>query len=134
MFKLSKLVDYSIVLLTEMSGSGEIKVSSSILAEKTGIPEPTVSKVLKLLSKSDILSSVRGAGGGYALNKSINEISVVDVINSIDGPVALTACVDGSNDCCKINDNCPIKGNWNPVNTAVIEALSKVSVHTVSNK
>ena len=74
------------------------------------------------------MTSTRGASGGYLLDKTPQEISVAAVITALDGPVALTACVEGSDECCAREDACPIKGQWNPVNIAMQEALEGVSL------
>src|ERR1700744_220170 len=95
MLRLSKLTDYAVVVLVRLSGMEGIQTSPGIAAA-TGIPEPTVAKVLKTLTASDLVSSQRGAKGGYRLNRHLSTIPVADVIAAIDGPIALTACVAGS--------------------------------------
>ncbi|MCB1530173.1 MAG: SUF system Fe-S cluster assembly regulator [Rhodospirillales bacterium] len=128
MIKLTKLTDYAVVILAEMAARKGVLLQASGLAVKTALPEPTVSKVLKLLAKGGVVTSVRGAGGGYMLDKMPEEISVAAVVTALDGPVALTACVEGSDECCAREEDCPIKGQWNPVNMAMREALEGVSL------
>ncbi len=128
MIKLSKLTDYAVVVLTEMArGQGKLCTASQ-LAEQTTLPEPTVAKVLKLLAKGGVVASTRGANGGYKLNHTPDQISIAAVVTALDGPVALTACVDGSDECCSHAGSCPIKGQWNPVNIAMKAALENVSL------
>ena len=66
------------------------------IAATTGIPEPTVAKVLKTLAAGGLVASQRGARGGYRLLRPLSAIPVADVIAAVDGPIALTACVEGS--------------------------------------
>lgn len=128
MIKLSKLTDYAVVVLSEMARDAESLSTASGLAEKTTLPEPTVAKVLKLLAKGDVISSTRGVNGGYRLNAAPDAISIAKVITALEGPVALAACVEGSEECCSHSAGCPIKGQWNPVNVAMRNALENVSL------
>ncbi len=127
MLRLSKLTDYAVVVLVRLSGMDGVQTSPGI-ASATGIPEPTVAKVLKILAGSDLVSSQRGARGGYRLNRRLADIPVADVIAAIDGPIALTACVDGSATECESLSLCPMRGRWDPVNDAIQNALSSITL------
>ena len=128
MIKLSKLTDYAVVILAEMAmGEGKQQTASG-LSEKTGLPEPTVAKVLKLLARGSLITSSRGVNGGYMLSKTPLEITMAAVITALEGPVMLTSCVDGSDDCCSHSISCSMKGKWNPVNDAMQKALENVSL------
>jgi Rrf2 family protein len=98
------------------------------IAATTGIPEPTVAKVLKTLSTGGLVTSQRGARGGYRLNRDLAEIPIADVIAAIDGPIALTACVDGSVGGCESQGMCPMRGRWDPVNDAIYQALTSITL------
>tara|TARA_B100000508_G_scaffold137452_2_gene132014 strand:+ start:893 stop:1369 length:477 start_codon:yes stop_codon:yes gene_type:complete len=128
MIKLSKMTDYAVVILAEMASHNGALLSATGLSEKTALPEPTVSKVLKLLTKKDIIASKRGINGGYSLVKMPENINMAEVITALDGPIALTACVEQSEQCCAHEVNCKIKGQWNPVNAAMQKALEDVSL------
>ena len=127
MLRLSKLTDYAVVVLVRLSDMEGVQTSPG-LAAATGIPEPTVAKVLKTLAASDLVSSQRGARGGYRLNRDLSAIPIADVIASIDGPIALTACVEGSGSGCESQGLCPMRGRWDPVNEAIYQALSSISL------
>jgi FeS assembly SUF system regulator len=132
MVRLSKLTDYAVVLLTQMvrKGSpcdGKIATTAS-LSEITGLAHPTVSKILKRLTKTGLLIAHRGAAGGYELARSADEISVADIITALDGPIALTDCAQGSSQSCNMEKNCPINGHWNRVNLAIRNALQSVNL------
>jgi FeS assembly SUF system regulator len=127
MLRLSKLTDYAVVVLVRLSGMDGVQTSPGIAAA-TGIPEPTVAKVLKTLAGGDLVSSQRGAKGGYRLNRDLSAIPIADVIAAIDGPIALTACVDGSSVGCDSQALCPMRGRWDPVNDAIQKALSTITL------
>jgi FeS assembly SUF system regulator len=127
MLRLSKLTDYAVVVLVRLSGMDGVQTSPGIAAA-TGIPEPTVAKVLKTLAGGDLVSSQRGAKGGYRLNRDLSAIPIADVIAAIDGPIALTACVDGSSVGCDSQALCPMRGRWDPVNDAIQKALSSITL------
>lgn len=128
MIKLSKMTDYAVVILADMAQRNGHLVNASALAESTKLPEPTVSKILKLLTRHEIVSSTRGMNGGYALKKTPEQITMALVVKATDGPIALTACVDESADCCDRAQSCSMKGKWNPVNQAMQSALEGVSL------
>ena len=127
MLKLSKLTDYAVVVLVRLS-HGEACQTAPGIALATGVPEPTVAKVLKALAAVHLVLSQRGARGGYRLARGLAEISVAQVVTAIDGPIALTACVEGSGAGCEAEQHCPVRGRWDPVNTAIRAALSAISL------
>jgi Rrf2 family protein len=73
-----------------------------------------------------LVASLRGARGGYRLARKLDCIPVSDVIEAIDGPIALTACVDGGD--CESGCLCPMRGRWDPVNQAIRAALTAISL------
>jgi len=125
MLRLSKLTDYAVVVLVRLS-RGEAVQTSPGIALATGIPEPTVAKVLKALAGGGLVASLRGARGGYRLTRSLDVIPVSDVIAALDGPIALTACVDGGG--CETQHVCPMRGRWDPVNEAIRTALGGITL------
>jgi FeS assembly SUF system regulator len=130
MIKLSRLTDYAIVLLTQMALEGKGVHAASALAEKTFLPLPTVSKVLKHLTKAGVISAQRGAAGGYVLAREPAAISVASLIEAMDGPIAITDCAGSSEDegCCNVQATCPARGNWDKLNMAIRGALEAVSL------
>ena len=128
MIKLSRLTDYAVVILAAMAGRDGALMSASSLSAATSLPEPTVSKVLKLLSKGGVINSERGVNGGYALRNKPDRIMVSDIIAAMEGPIALTACVEGSHEGCVIENICRQRGRWDIVNRAVVTALENVTL------
>ena len=129
MLKLAKLTDYGIVLLSYMARDpGETARTARELADKSGLPLPTVSKVLKTLSRSGLLVSHRGKHGGYSLAREPQLISVADMLEALEGPLSLTECATDMPTACDIESSCPVHSNWKVINRAVLEALSRVTL------
>ena len=134
MIKVSKLADYAVVVLASLSQSDAGQMTASGISAATGLPEPTVAKVLKLLAKADLLQSARGANGGYSLKSAPTEISIADIIAAVEGPISLTACVDGSASPCGYESRCAVKGRWNGVNHAINAALQSVKLSDMNSQ
>ncbi|MDA8251592.1 MAG: SUF system Fe-S cluster assembly regulator [Rhodospirillales bacterium] len=133
MLRLSKLTDYAVVVLIRLSdgertGADDAVQTSPGIALATGVPEPTVAKVLKSLTGAGVVTSQRGAHGGYRLARPLAGISISDVIAAVDGPIALTACVDGGAGGCDVEGMCAVKGRWDLVNEAIRSALDKITL------
>ena len=130
MLRLSKLTDYAVVVLIRLDDGrrdAALQTSPGISAV-TGVPEPTVSKVLKALAGAELVVSQRGSRGGYRLSRPLGAISIADVISAIDGPIALTACVDGGAGSCEVQNICAVKGRWELVNDAIQAALTAITL------
>ncbi len=124
MLRLSKLTDYAVVVLVRLELIQPSRPRRNRRRHRH--PEPTVAKVLKALAGSGLVASQRGAHGGYRLLRPLAAIGIADVIAAIDGPIALTACVDGSS--CEAEHSCPMRGRWDPVNEAIQQALSTITL------
>ncbi len=127
MLRLSKLADYAVVVLVRLSHADGCQTSPGI-AGMTGLPEPTVAKVLKALAGAGLVRSQRGARGGYRLAQPLASIPIAHVVAAIDGPIALAACVDGGAGGCEAEASCPVRGRWDPVNQAVLQALTRITL------
>ncbi|MDP7242135.1 MAG: SUF system Fe-S cluster assembly regulator [Rhodospirillales bacterium] len=127
MIRLNKMTDYAVVLMTELALSGEI-VASADLARKTTIPQPTVAKLLKVLTQGRLTVAHRGRAGGYGLGRTAEDISVAQIIEAVEGPLAVAACIDGTHDNCEYEQTCPMNGRWEMVNTVIHRALNEVSL------
>ncbi len=127
MLRMSKLTDYGTVVLAKMAGAPDKRFTAHELADLTGLAAPTVSKLLKALNRAGILDSQRGAHGGYSLARSPERISAVDIIDAIEGPVALTECSTGHSNC-TIQADCSVGSNWQQINTGIRRALENVSL------
>lgn len=127
MIRIGKLTDYSLVILSLLARSSQTLLSSNQVVEQTGIQKPTVAKLMKHLTHHGFLHAERGASGGYQLARSPKEISVVDIIKALEGPIALMQCNLGAENCA-IAEQCPSKGPWQQINQILLETLSAVSL------
>lgn len=127
MIKLNKLTDYAIAILCRMAEGGRI-VTAAELSSVTAVPPPTVAKILKHLAKARLVQAQRGASGGYTLTRPAPEISIAAIITAMDGPIAITECVDGHAGHCQAQSLCPMRGNWDRINRAICAALEAVSL------
>ena len=100
---------------------------ASDVASDTGIALPTVQKLLKKLTKSGLIKSVRGADGGYQLNKAAEDISAVDILDALEGPLAITEC-SADDSACEHEPNCSVGDAWQRINTAIRDALLEVTL------
>lgn len=132
MLKLSRMTDYAVVVLSQMARRQGDCLTAQDLTELTALPQPTVAKVLKSLARVSVVDSRRGTLGGYVLDRAAEDVSVAEIIAAIDGPVALTACVDGHEGDCTVESMCPMRGRWDMLNTAVQAALESVSLAEIS--
>ena len=128
MIKLNKLTDYAVVILTRLHTRKRPMWTANLIACETGVPLPTVAKLIKILVKAEMLSSQRGARGGCTLAQPAHKITVADVIKAVEGPIALTDCVDGGAGECGVENICPMRGNWEQVNVAIRTALEAVTI------
>lgn len=128
MLRLNRMTDYAVVVLGQMARQPGLVQTAAHIAEGTAIPLPTTSKLLKQMAGSTLITSHRGANGGYSLDRAAENVKVSEIVEALDGPIALTACVDGAEDQCDVESLCPMRGNWNRVNNAIREALESVSL------
>jgi FeS assembly SUF system regulator len=131
-FRLNRLTDYAVVVLAQLAMRPDRCLSAQELARETAVPLPTVAKVLNALSHDGLVVSQRGAAGGYSLGRAPETLSVASIIQAIEGPIALTACVDGSSETCEVESLCLLRGTWDTVNSAIREALECVSLADVT--
>jgi FeS assembly SUF system regulator len=126
MLRISKLTDYAILMMVELTRDGEM-LSAHSLAERIRVEVPTASKVLKLLVGGGLLDSFRGVNGGYRVNRQAGDISVAEVIAAIEGPIAMTEC-SIEEGLCSQEDSCELRGNWQRISLAVADALQQVTL------
>ncbi len=127
MLRLSKLTDYATVILSYMARDFINLHTAVEIAEATGVALPTVAKILKLLVNAQIVTSVRGAKGGYLLARAPEKISVATIIDALEGPIAITEC-SISADSCNQADDCKIRANWGLINQTIYNALEAITL------
>ncbi|MDQ6965355.1 MAG: SUF system Fe-S cluster assembly regulator [Mariprofundaceae bacterium] len=127
MFRITRLTDYGVMLMTELAQAEESVLNAAALAARSHLPAPSVSKILQLLLREGLLTSVRGAGGGYHLTRPATDISIRDIIVALEGPIAITECsLDHAR--CDQQEHCNTRGNWNLINQVVRGTLGDISL------
>jgi len=127
MLRISKLSDYAIIILGHMAKAPGEMYAATDLAESAKVAGPTVSKVLKALARANILSSTRGAKGGYQLTRAPEKTTIASIIAALEGPIALTEC-SLDNTQCEQSSSCHVRGNWSVINRAIQTALESVTL------
>jgi FeS assembly SUF system regulator len=132
--RLTHLADYAVVMMTAAARrDGDARLSATELAEETGVPLPTAQKIMQQLAAHGLLVGQRGAGGGYALARAVSEISLADIVEAIEGPIAMTQCADGVNHECILDAHCRVKPHMGIVGNAVRGALGAVSLEELAS-
>ncbi|MDO6416675.1 SUF system Fe-S cluster assembly regulator [Sphingomonas sp. BIUV-7] len=126
--RLSNLADYAVVLLAAAVRAGDGRLNATCLAEETGVPLPTAQKLVGKLATAGLLVSSRGTGGGFRLARPASEISLADIVEAVEGPIALTACVEAGKQDCGLDHSCKVRPHWEIVNDAMRKALADVSL------
>jgi len=136
--RLSSMADYAVVIMSAaarhcgtcsligQAGGKRARISAAQLAEETGLPVPTVQKLVSKLTAAGLMRSSRGVGGGLKLARPPAAISLADIVEAVEGPIALTSCLDRVKSDCTVEEGCNVKGHWPQVNAAVRGALAQV--------
>jgi len=132
--RLSSMADYAVVTMSAAARHcGGARTSATALAAETGLPLPTVQKVVSLLGKAGLLRSVRGAGGGLQLARPAAAITLADIVEAVEGPIALTSCVEQGRHDCALEGSCNVRPHWGVVNETLRGALAKVPLTQLSS-
>ncbi|MGO1540319.1 MAG: SUF system Fe-S cluster assembly regulator [Luteimonas sp.] len=127
MLRVTRLTDYATVVLTVLAARPDDVLSAAELAERAGLEAPTVSKVLKPLAQAGLVEGFRGAHGGYRLARPAQEISLIEIVETMEGPLAMTECSLDEH-LCGIAHQCGVRANWRRINDVVAAALRDVSL------
>ena len=131
MIRISKLTDYGTVILALLAGDPERPRAAAEVSERTRIALPTVSKLLKKLQRTGLVTSTRGSHGGYRLALPPNEITAARILDALEGPVAITEC-SGQHSSCGLESNCSVGSAWQRVNGAIRKALNDITLAQLS--
>ena len=127
MLRVTKLTDYATLVLAALAESPTRVLSANELAELAHLELPTVSKLLKPLAHAGLVESFRGSNGGYRLARDPAAISVIEIVEAIEGRVGVTEC-SGEHSHCEIESHCSVRGKWRDINTVVADALRAVTL------
>ena len=135
MLRITKLTDYAVVVLADMV-LAPVELADARAArgvsERTRIPQPTVSKVLKQLARAGLVISERGKHGGYRLARPAHDITIADIIDAVEGPIGLTECSTDPSGICELEGNCPLEANWVRINVAIRRALQDITLEDMA--
>ncbi len=127
MLRISKLTDYGTLVLAQLPSSTEGLASAGQVADATHLSQATVSKLLKALVRAGLVVSERGSHGGYALARPEDEITAAQIIDALEGPVAITECSSAVS-CCSLETTCQVRPAWQTINQSIRRALTQVSL------
>jgi len=131
--RLSSMADYAVVTMCAAARHcGGARISAAELAREAGLPQPTVQKLVSLLVRARLLRASRGAGGGLQLARPAPAISLADIVEAVEGPIALTPCVEGARHDCAREASCTVRPHWSVVNAALRGALADISLVQLS--
>jgi FeS assembly SUF system regulator len=133
MLRISKLTDYGTLVLAQLPARADGIASAGQVADATHLSQPTVSKLLKALVKAGLVVSVRGSHGGYALAKRGDQISAAEIIDAIEGPVAITEC-SSPHGHCSLESTCQVGSAWQGINVSIRKALARVSLEDLQTR
>ena len=132
--RLTHLADYAVVMMTAAARRGATRVSAAELAQATGVPLPTAQKLMGRLAHAGLLSSARGTGGGFRLTRGAAEISLADIVEAVEGPIAMTMCSGGDQPSeCALDAHCRVKPHMGIVSSAVRGALDAVKLQSLAS-
>ena len=131
MLRVTKLTDYATVLMTVLAREAGTVLSASELSARAGLELSTVAKVLKPLAQCGLAESVRGANGGYRLVRDPHSITLADIVEAMEGPLAMTECSTHQGQC-EIETSCGARSNWLRVNDVIADALRGVSLASMA--
>lgn len=129
MIRVTKLTDYGVGLMAHLSKQPTDELATAPdLSEELALPLPTVRKILKILAKENLLVSLRGSSGGYRLARDPGEISLLEMVAALEGPMALTECATGEACDCERLDVCGLRENWSLVNSLLQRTLENYTL------
>ncbi len=127
--RLSSLADYAVLLMRSAAAHcGGERASAASLAAETGIPVPTAQKLVSQLGRAGLIKATRGSGGGIKLARPAAAITLADIIEAVEGPIALTACTEAGAHDCVLEGRCAPETHWSGVNALVRGALEQVTL------
>ena len=131
--RLTSLADYAVVMMAAAARHpAAARLSAACLAEETGVPLPTAQKLMGRLASAGLLRSARGTGGGFTLARDAGGISLADIVEAVEGPIAMTTCADEGRSDCALEGACQVKPHLLAVNGAVRGALQGVTLASLA--
>jgi len=130
MFRLSKRADYGLIALKHLALYDERSTSAKEIARTYNIPAELMSKVLQKLVRRGLLDSHAGPNGGYSLARDADRITVIDVIEALEGPLQLTPC-ESADDCEQLQ-HCSIRDPLRAIKEKVVNVLVDTTIQELA--
>lgn len=127
--KISRKIDYGLrAMIFLASVPADTIVPFREIARRMHIPEEFAGKILKTLSTRGLVKATRGVHGGYSLAKPVSEISFLDVIEAVEGPVVVNLCLDKDGDGCKLTPSCTMWSVWKEGQERMLEVYRQATL------
>jgi Rrf2 family protein len=131
--QITRQADYAVRAVLHLSRNVEQRVATNVIAEEQHIPPSFLAKIVSQLSIAGLLHTSRGARGGVTLAREPKDISLLEVVEAIDGPIQLNECV-GENGTCSFDETCPLRPVWCEVHEHLIEKLRSTNFADVMQR
>ncbi|MGH9666332.1 MAG: RrF2 family transcriptional regulator [Bryobacteraceae bacterium] len=131
MLKLTKKADYGLIALKHLAVNAR-GASAKDIAETYGIPSPLLAKILQKLARAGFLRSEQGTHGGYRLARAPNQITTLEVVRAIDGPIILTACFTEHGECSH-TEKCTVRAPLRKVHEGILRLLNGITISDLSH-
>ncbi|MBV8207355.1 MAG: Rrf2 family transcriptional regulator [Acidobacteria bacterium] len=132
MLKLTKKADYGLIAMRHLAQNAEQgSCSAKDLADAYGIPQEALAKILQRLARAGLLKSMHGTRGGYTLSRDPHQISALEVIVAIDGPLFMTSCFSDRN--CDQTDRCTVREPLRKVGESIQEVLGRLTISEMTD-
>ncbi len=132
----SKTCEYAIraiIYIYNKSNAGECKVGIKEIATEIQSPEHFTAKILQLLSRQEIVSSIKGPNGGFYMSPRHGQLSLLEIVKAVDGPHIFTGCVLGLSQCNETMP-CPIHDQYKPIRDKMKLMLFNTTVENLATK
>jgi FeS assembly SUF system regulator len=133
MLRITKKVDYAILILAYLTSHQTRPNSAREIAETYQIPRPVVANLLKTLAKAGLIVSQRGNQGGYLFVQDADELHLADILRAVDGEFAFASCSNPQEECPR-SGSCPAEPALRRVHRAILGVLESVSIAELAGK
>ncbi len=135
MLKLTRKADYGLISLKHLALHGRTRpASAKEMAEAYRIPVPILAKVLQKMVREGFLLSEQGTNGGYRLARDPSEITALEVIRAIDGPIILTTCLSRQGGACELTNQCTVREPLRKVHEGILRLLDSITISDLSSE
>src|SRR5512133_1030171 len=131
MFRISRRLDYGLQLMIALSQEPENRAqATAILAEKLQIPLPFLHQIGRSLIQGRLIKATPGPHGGLRLNQPAEEISLLQIVETLEGPVCISPCLDGED--CQRSEGCMSNPVWIELQTRLVDHLTGVRLSALA--